>query len=298
MKSETLEPRMIEAIQAVLVQGIAIREAARNHNVPRTTLQRKIQRVEAAGGLAKVVGEQNLQSTTAEIMRMASSPPPQAGVTKTDQLSTAHAIASPQRAAPFRAPQPVTPAPVAMPSGSIPSGTLSPNKNHGTRSSSVSSTTSSDEFKPAAEAATSVLSRKRSADEMAGAKTEIIQESTPAALTIAQVSLPTVELNRTKGPRKAINGKIRMLCHSAGSALDELSNDLILEGKCVYKLGLGQSPFPVPQCIVDELRYVEMYVCPAAHTPFSPLKRLGSDISPNLLVVQTLISEITSRSLA
>lgn len=56
------------------------------------------------------------------------------------------------------------------------------------------------------------------------------------------------------GPRRAINCKIRMLCASAGSALDELSNEMILEGKAIYKLGLGQSPFPIPQCIVDELR--------------------------------------------
>lgn len=46
-----------------------------------------------------------------------------------------------------------------------------------------------------------------------------------------------------------------MLCASAGSALDELSNAMILDGKSIYKLGLGQSPFPIPQCIVDELRY-------------------------------------------
>ncbi|DBA03149.1 TPA: hypothetical protein N0F65_003869 [Lagenidium giganteum] len=59
---------------------------------------------------------------------------------------------------------------------------------------------------------------------------------------------------KTKGPRKAINCKIRMLCTSAGSALDELSNEMIQQGKSVYKLGLGQSPFPIPQCIVDELR--------------------------------------------
>lgn len=30
---------------------------------------------------------------------------------------------------------------------------------------------------------------------------------------------------------------------------------MILDGKSIYKLGLGQSPFPIPQCIVDELRY-------------------------------------------
>ncbi|TYZ65432.1 hypothetical protein PybrP1_011711 [[Pythium] brassicae (nom. inval.)] len=39
-----------------------------------------------------------------------------------------------------------------------------------------------------------------------------------------------------------------------GSALDELSNEMIMDGKTIYKLGLGQSPFPIPQCVVDELR--------------------------------------------
>uniref|UniRef100_K3WQ85 Aminotransferase class I/classII domain-containing protein n=1 Tax=Globisporangium ultimum (strain ATCC 200006 / CBS 805.95 / DAOM BR144) TaxID=431595 RepID=K3WQ85_GLOUD len=29
---------------------------------------------------------------------------------------------------------------------------------------------------------------------------------------------------------------------------------MIQEGKSIYKLGLGQSPFPIPQCVVDELR--------------------------------------------
>ncbi|CAH0477101.1 unnamed protein product [Peronospora belbahrii] len=58
----------------------------------------------------------------------------------------------------------------------------------------------------------------------------------------------------SQGPRKIISCKIRMLCTAAGSALDELSNEMIKEGNCIYKLGLGQSPFPIPQCIVDELR--------------------------------------------
>ncbi|CAI5729314.1 unnamed protein product [Peronospora destructor] len=57
-----------------------------------------------------------------------------------------------------------------------------------------------------------------------------------------------------QGPQKVINCKIRMLCTAAGSALDELSNEMIREGNSIYKLGLGQSPFPIPQCIIDELR--------------------------------------------
>jgi hypothetical protein len=72
----------------------------------------------------------------------------------------------------------------------------------------------------------------------------------------ARWSLNGVLWGSRAGPRRAINCKIRMLCASAGSALDELSNEMILEGKAIYKLGLGQSPFPIPQCIVDELRWV------------------------------------------
>ena len=41
---------------------------------------------------------------------------------------------------------------------------------------------------------------------------------------------------------------------SATLAINELSQKLITEGKEVFKFGLGQSPFPVPEIIVDELQ--------------------------------------------
>ena len=41
---------------------------------------------------------------------------------------------------------------------------------------------------------------------------------------------------------------------SATLAINELSKKLITEGKEVFKFGLGQSPFPVPEIIVDELQ--------------------------------------------
>ena len=41
---------------------------------------------------------------------------------------------------------------------------------------------------------------------------------------------------------------------SATLAINELSQKLITEGKEVFKFGLGQSPFPVPKIIVDELQ--------------------------------------------
>ena len=41
---------------------------------------------------------------------------------------------------------------------------------------------------------------------------------------------------------------------SATLAINELSQNLINDGKEVFKFGLGQSPFPVPEVIVDELK--------------------------------------------
>ena len=41
---------------------------------------------------------------------------------------------------------------------------------------------------------------------------------------------------------------------SATLAINELSQQLESKGKEIYKFGLGQSPFPVPQIIVEELK--------------------------------------------
>ncbi|MGD8376731.1 MAG: aminotransferase class I/II-fold pyridoxal phosphate-dependent enzyme [Acidobacteriota bacterium] len=41
---------------------------------------------------------------------------------------------------------------------------------------------------------------------------------------------------------------------SATVAINDRSNHLLAEGKQIFKLGLGQSPFPVPRPVVDELR--------------------------------------------
>lgn len=50
-----------------------------------------------------------------------------------------------------------------------------------------------------------------------------------------------------------LNLNVRGLAPSATLAINEKSNKLIKEGKDVFKLGLGQSPFPVPDCVVNEL---------------------------------------------
>lgn len=46
---------------------------------------------------------------------------------------------------------------------------------------------------------------------------------------------------------------IKTLKPSATLAINEYSNELIRQGRKVYKLGFGQSPFPVPDVVVNEL---------------------------------------------
>ncbi len=57
-------------------------------------------------------------------------------------------------------------------------------------------------------------------------------------------NIPTVNLNLN----------VRGLGQSSTLAINELSAKLISEGKRVYRLGLGQSPFPVPKPVVDALK--------------------------------------------
>lgn len=52
----------------------------------------------------------------------------------------------------------------------------------------------------------------------------------------------------------SLNLNVRGAPLSATLLINEISNRLISEGRKVYKLGLGQSPFPVPQMVVDELK--------------------------------------------
>lgn len=51
-----------------------------------------------------------------------------------------------------------------------------------------------------------------------------------------------------------LNLNVRGLAPSATLAINEKSNQLIQSGSEVYKLGLGQSPFPVPEPVVEALR--------------------------------------------
>lgn len=53
---------------------------------------------------------------------------------------------------------------------------------------------------------------------------------------------------------RALDERIRDLSPSATLAIQERAGALIAEGKTVYRLGLGQSPFPVPLPVVEALR--------------------------------------------
>ncbi len=54
--------------------------------------------------------------------------------------------------------------------------------------------------------------------------------------------------------KPAINRNITYLSPSATLVINERSNALVQSGKKVYKLGFGQSPFPVPKSVVKALK--------------------------------------------
>ena len=51
-----------------------------------------------------------------------------------------------------------------------------------------------------------------------------------------------------------LNMNVRGLSTSATLAINEKSRDLQAQGRTVFRLGLGQSPFPVPERVVQALR--------------------------------------------
>ncbi len=57
----------------------------------------------------------------------------------------------------------------------------------------------------------------------------------------------------SRSPDVHLNLRVRGLKPSATVAINERSNALIAEGREIYKLGLGQSPFPVPRSVVQAL---------------------------------------------
>ena len=59
---------------------------------------------------------------------------------------------------------------------------------------------------------------------------------------------------RNRGPHVHLNLNVRGMGVSATMGINERCAELREEGHQVFKLGLGQSPFPVPRCVVEELR--------------------------------------------
>jgi aspartate aminotransferase len=57
-----------------------------------------------------------------------------------------------------------------------------------------------------------------------------------------------------KNKRISLNLNIRGISESPTLAINELSKKLQKKGNTVYRLGLGQSPFPVPEAVVNELK--------------------------------------------
>jgi len=58
----------------------------------------------------------------------------------------------------------------------------------------------------------------------------------------------------TTSPPMQLNLNVRGLQKSATVAINELSDELRRQGRHIYKLGLGQSPFPVPRPVVEALQ--------------------------------------------
>ncbi|MCH7827081.1 MAG: aminotransferase class I/II-fold pyridoxal phosphate-dependent enzyme [Bacteroidetes bacterium] len=61
-------------------------------------------------------------------------------------------------------------------------------------------------------------------------------------------------MNSSNFPDVNLNLNVRGLPQSATLVINEKSDELRRQGKKVCKLGLGQSPFPVPQSVVEELK--------------------------------------------
>jgi len=63
-----------------------------------------------------------------------------------------------------------------------------------------------------------------------------------------------MKTKKNNAPDINLNLNVRGLPPSATLAINELSTQLRQQGKHIYKLGLGQSPFPVPRPVVEELK--------------------------------------------
>ena len=56
------------------------------------------------------------------------------------------------------------------------------------------------------------------------------------------------------GPKVHLNPRVKNIGVSATLAINDRSDALRREGREIFKLGLGESPFPVPHPVVEALR--------------------------------------------
>ena len=91
-----------------------------------------------------------------------------------------------------------------------------------------------------------------------------------------------------------IKKKIASLKPSSTLAINEICKELITGGKKIYKFGFGQSPFPIPQNIVDCLKnnankknYLPMQGLPELREAISKYltKKTGVSYSKNNIII-------------
>jgi aspartate aminotransferase len=77
-------------------------------------------------------------------------------------------------------------------------------------------------------------------------------------------------------PDVHLNLNVRGMRPSATVAINERCNAMLAEGREIYKLGLGQSPFPVPEPVVNELR---VHAHEKDYLPVTGLRRLRDAVA-------------------
>jgi aspartate aminotransferase len=96
------------------------------------------------------------------------------------------------------------------------------------------------------------------------------------------------------GPEVQLNLNVRGLPPSATVTINEISDRLRSEGRRIFKMGLGQSPFPVPEPVVENLRanahqrdYLPVRGLPALReaVTYHHHREFGSDYSPDNVLV-------------
>jgi aspartate aminotransferase len=108
---------------------------------------------------------------------------------------------------------------------------------------------------------------------------------------LGEIDIPD---NHGAGPEVQLNLNVRGLPPSATVAINELSDQLRAEGRRIFKMGLGQSPFPVPEPVVERLRahahekdYLPVRGLPALREAVARqhTREFGTDCSPDDVLV-------------